>query len=192
MSALPHAIERYTYKDYLEFPEDFRCELIDGIVCDMGAPRRYHQALSHRLASDVERFFRNHECRSYPAPFDVLLPEAGESEMDSTNVVQPDLVVYCDRSKLTDAGATGAPDLVVEILSPSTKDRDLLVKLGLYERHGVREYWIVDGDSQILLQFARNEQGKLDREAAAKPPAEVRSVLFPELSIDLQELFASE
>lgn len=192
MSALPSATERYTYKDYLEFPEDFRCEIIGGVVCEMGQTWRYHQALSRYLGCELARFTRDGPYRSYPAPFDVLLREAGESEMDASNVVQPDLVVYCDRSKLTEAGATGAPDLVVEILSPSTKDRDLLVKLGLYQRHGVREYWIVDGDGRAVLQFVRNESGKLARHAALRPPEMLRAALFPELAIDLDGLFASD
>ena len=131
--------EHFTYRHYKTWPDSERWELIDGQAWNMSpAPLRRHQELQHRLALRIGNFLTDKPCKVYEAPFDVLLPAGDEADDEVDSVVQPDLVVFCDRSKLTERGARCAPDLVVEILSPSTSRKDLNEKFRLYERQGVR------------------------------------------------------
>ena len=129
-----------TADDYWSLPDDRRAELIDGVLYDMTPPGRRHQkismALSHVLSAYVAK--NGGTCEVYAAPFAVNVDKPG------ANWVEPDLVVVCDPAKLSDRGCEGAPDLVVEIVSPSSQRRDYITKTALYERSGVREYWIVD------------------------------------------------
>lgn len=148
--------ERFTYRDYLTWDDDVRRELIDGEVFVMSpAPRRVHQGILGALHIQVGIQIEEAEgdCVVYMAPFDVRLPEAGEGDGDEHSVVQPDLVVICDESKLDDRGARGAPDWVVEVLSPSTASHDQIRKRDLYERHGVPEYWLVHPQDRMALIY---------------------------------------
>jgi Uma2 family endonuclease len=146
--------ERFTYRHYRTWPESERWELIEGQAWAMSpAPTTRHQELSRRLERALDDRLRDKACRMFHAPFDVLLPEGEEPDGEVDTIVQPDIVVYCDPSKLTEAGARGAPDLVVEILSPSTSKKDLNEKFSLYERHGVREYWVVDPAGEWLCVY---------------------------------------
>ena len=155
--------ERFTYRHYKTWPDSERWELIEGQAWNMcAAPMRRHQGLSGRLFHWMATFLEGKPCRVYDAPFDVLLPVGTEDEDDIDTVVQPDIVVYCDRSKLTDKGATGAPDLVVEILSPSTSRKDQKEKFDLYEKHGVREYWVVDPWPWSLWVYRLKPDGRFD------------------------------
>lgn len=143
--------ERFTYRQYRTWPEDERWELIDGHAYSMSpAPMRRHQELLARIFVALRTHLKGKTCQAYAAPFDVLLPKAGEEENEVDTIVQPDLVVYCDPGRLTPRGGFGAPDLVVEILSPRTTSRDFGTKLRLFARHGVREYWIVDGAAKAV------------------------------------------
>ncbi len=187
---------RYCYRDYLTWPEDERWELIGGIAYQMAAPNRRHQAIVVLLTMRIGNFLEGKACKLYVAPFDVLLPEPGEEdEGDATNIVEPDLVVFCDRGKLTGAGARGAPDLAVEILSPSNTQRTFREKFDLYQRMGVREYWIVEPAGEWVNRFDLGEDGRYG-------PAEIRDPIFkkgpiaslvlPGFSIDPAEIFAAE
>jgi len=134
----------FTYRDYCGWPDDERWELIDGIAYDMSpAPTRRHQDYVVEIARQVANFLRGTPCRIYVAPFDVRLPKMDEADDQVDTVVQPDVAVICDPSKLDDKGCRGAPDWVVEILSPSTAKKDQREKRDCYERHGVREYWLL-------------------------------------------------
>ena len=130
-----------TIEEFDALPEDERFELIDGVLYplyDMGEPIRLHQELVTRLLGKILNHIdsKNGDCRVYPAPFGVRLSE--------NTVVEPDITVVCDKDKLTDKGCTGAPDWIIEIVSPSNPAHDYLEKCGLYLNAGVREYWIVD------------------------------------------------
>lgn len=162
--ALPQAqTGGYTYADYLQWPEGERWELIDGVAWDMSpAPRRSHQQILGLLFRLIADRTDDSPCETYVAPFDVRLPdhpEGGADEAVST-VVQPDISVFCDSARLDDRGALGAPTLVVEILSPSTSYKDQTDKLALYERHGVREYWIVNGDARWVMVYRLGADGR--------------------------------
>ena len=148
MSEAIKTTEKYTYADYLTWPDEERWELINGHAYDMSAaPSRRHQDVLGRLFRLIADFFDGRACRVYIAPFDVRLSEDYSDDHLIENVVQPDLSVFCNDDRLDDKGAVGAPDLAVEILSPSTSTKDLKTKLLLYQKFGVREYWIVDPEA---------------------------------------------
>lgn len=173
--ALPAEKERYTFADVLTWPDDERVELIDGEVVLMApAPSRGHQEIGGEVFRQLANYLEGKKCKVYHAPFDVRLFEKdGYTPEDVDTVVEPDITIVCDHSKLDDRGCKGAPDMVVEILSPSTQRHDRLVKLGLYQRAGVREYWIVDPDSSTVQVFLQRD-GSLqlhevyDRQGVAK------------------------
>ncbi len=153
--------ETFTYGDYEKWPEDQRWELIDGIPYDMSpAPSRKHQEILGELHLQFGAFLKNKSCKVYLAPFDVRLPQGAESEEMIRTVVQPDLTVVCDHSKLDDKGCLGAPNMVIEILSPHTAAKDLKIKLDLYERIGVKEYWLVQPLDRTIMVFTLQEDGK--------------------------------
>ena len=132
--------DQYTSEDYWNLPEGTRAELIDGKFYDMAPPSRIHQRLVSKLTSVIDQYISNHHgnCQVYPAPFAVNL------DADDRDWVEPDISVICDPNKLTDRGCSGAPDLIFEIVSPSSRKLDYGIKNGIYSQSGVREYWIVD------------------------------------------------
>jgi len=186
---------RYTYADYRTWPDDERWELIDGIAWNMSpAPGRRHQGMAVEITRQIATFLEGKSCRVYSAPFDVLLPESREEPEDEvTTVVQPDLSVICDRSKLTEKGCFGAPDLVVEILSPHTSRKDMNEKLSLYERHGVREYWIVDPGNKYVHVYVLSQSGAYPKTPALYlADATLATGVLPGLSINLPKVFAAD
>lgn len=142
---------RFTYGDYVGWSGDERWELIDGEAFAMSpAPSRRHQEAVVGLLGQIEPQLRHGPCRVYVAPFDVRLPRGAEEDSAVETVVQPDVAVICDPGKLDAAGCRGAPDWIVEVLSPATSARDRVHKRELYERHGVPEYWVLDPDGRRL------------------------------------------
>ncbi|MDR2804237.1 MAG: Uma2 family endonuclease, partial [Dysgonamonadaceae bacterium] len=159
----------YTYADYLSWMDKRRRELIHGRVYQlMTAPSRFHADISSELLSVFKWFIkkRKGKCRVYHAPFDVRLPKNGETANERIDtVVQPDICVICDENKLDDAGCIGAPDLLVEVQSPATARYDLCEKFDLYEKSGVKEYWIVFPSDKGITVYTLQENGKYDRGA---------------------------
>jgi len=144
----------FTYADYLTWPEGERWELIDGVAYNMSpAPVPGHQLLLLNLVRRIADITDDQPCEPYLAPFDVRLSERNADDEETTTIVQPDISVFCNPELIDERGAHGAPDLVVEILSPSTGYRDQTEKLALYERFGVREYWIVNGDARWVMVY---------------------------------------
>ena len=143
--ALP-AYKRYTYADYCLWDDEKRWELIDGVPYAMSAPNRRHQKISSQLNRLIGNYLVGKPCDVYAAPFDVRLNADKRDDI----VVQPDLLVVCDKSKLDDKGCIGAPDMVIEILSPSTMMLDKNLKFNKYLLSGVQEYWIIDPDSDTV------------------------------------------
>ena len=151
---LPAPKDRYTFADCLTWGESERIEIINGEAVMMAPPTRIHQEISGELFRQLANFLEGKKCKVYAAPFAVRLFEKdGDTPEDVDTMVEPDISVVCDHDKLDKHGCKGAPDLVVEILSPSTQRHDRLVKLDLYQRAGVREYWIVDPDSSTVQVF---------------------------------------
>lgn len=186
--------DHFTYGQYKTWPDEERWELIDGQAWSMSpAPLRGHQGIQAKLITEFSVFLEGKPCKAYDAPFDVLLPRTGEADDEVDTVVQPDIVVYCDKSKLTDKGARGAPDLVVEILSPSTSKKDLNEKFALYERSGVREYWVVDPGNRSIEVWRLGTGGSYDSGELREKWRDwspIASRVLEGLSIDPEELFA--
>lgn len=160
--ALPAEKARYTFADCLTWDENERIEIIDGKAFLMAAPSSSHQEISMEISRQLANFLVGKQCRVYPAPFDVRLFEKdGDTPEDVSTVVEPDISVVCDKNKIDTHGCKGAPDLVVEILSPSSLRNDRLVKLRLYQRAGVREYWIVDPENKTVQVFLLDSNGTL-------------------------------
>jgi Uma2 family endonuclease len=154
--------DRYTFADCLTWDEGERIEIIDGEAFMMSSPSREHQEISGALFAQLYNFLEGKKCKVYAAPFDVRLFEKdGDAPESVDTVVQPDLVVICDKNKLDKYGCKGAPNLVIEVLSPSTRRHDRLVKLNLYQRAGVQEYWIVDPENKSVLVFLMDDNGFL-------------------------------
>ena len=139
----------YTTADIYDLPDGQRAELIDGQIYYMAPPSRRHQKISMELSATIRDYIRSHNgsCEVYSAPFAVFLSE------DDRNYVEPDISVICDPNKLTDRGCTGAPDWIIEIVSPSSRRMDYFVKLFKYRSSGVREYWIVDPDKKQIIAY---------------------------------------
>ena len=152
--ALPAPKDRYTFADCLTWGEDERIEIINGEAIMMAPPTRIHQEISGELFRQLANFLEGKKCKVYAAPFAVrLFEKEGDTPDDVDTMVEPDISVVCDHDKLDEHGCKGAPDLVVEILSPSTQRHDRLVKLDLYQRAGVREYWIVSPNEKAVQVF---------------------------------------
>ncbi|WPL19825.1 hypothetical protein Thiowin_04972 [Thiorhodovibrio winogradskyi] len=160
MLQLAEKLGQFTYADYCRWPEDERWELIEGEAFAMcPAPTWMHQEFITALVARIHPQLDGSPCRLYAAPFDVRLPKANEADDLIATVVQPDLAVFCDRSRLDAKGARGAPDWAIEILSPSTAAKDHIRKRALYERHGVREYWLIHPDDRLLTIYRLDHQG---------------------------------
>ena len=184
--------KRYTYADYLTWMDDKRRELIDGFVHLMSAPVRIHARVLSNLSIWIATLIKKKKgkCHLYHAPFDVRLPLNGSKEDGSIyDVVQPDICVVCDLTKLDDRGCIGAPDLIVEVLSPSTMKYDCNNKFNLYEKAGVREYWIVDPKAKTVNAFLLQPDGKFDNGTVYECNQKAPVFIFEGLEIDLNELF---
>jgi Uma2 family endonuclease len=183
--------ERFTYGDYLSWDDGERWELIDGVPYNMSpAPLVAHQRILGELHLEFGTWLKGKRCKVFLAPFDVRLPESDESDDLVDTVVQPDLAIICDKEKLDKAGCRGAPDLIVEILSPGTAHKDLKVKLDSYERAGVREYWIVDPAEGTVMVFTQGADRRYGRPEVYGDGDVVRVAIFPDLQISLATVFA--
>ena len=179
----------YTYADYLTWQFQERVELIKGKIFKMSpAPKRVHQKIEGYIYTEINLFLRKKTCDVYPAPFDVRLIKKTAKDQEIETVVQPDICVICDREKLDDRGCIGAPDLIVEILSPSTKNKDIKDKFELYEQNDVKEYWIVDPSNKTVIKYTL-EKGKYIGDKIRGEEEILNSSILPELSINLSEVF---
>ncbi|MCL2650163.1 MAG: Uma2 family endonuclease [Candidatus Azobacteroides sp.] len=187
----------FTYADYLSWTDDKMREIINGIVYAFAAPFRKHAKLTTFFTVIMGSFIRRRKtkgkCEIFHAPFDVRLSLSGETDDNKIyNVVQPDICVVCDPSKLDDRGCLGAPDLIVEVQSPSTAKRDLDEKFHLYERAGVREYWVVFPQEQAVTVFLLQPDGKYNKGATYEICNEDKKIpvnTLKGLVIDMVELF---
>lgn len=181
---------RFTYGDYKKWDGGERWELINGIAYNMTpAPSRKHQKVLTDLLRQFASYLLDKPCEVYVAPFDVRLPESDEADDDISTVVQPDISIICDPSKLDEAGCKGSPDLIVEILSASTSRRDQKEKFQCYERAGVREYWLVDPAANTVMLFTLGSDGRYGRPEVFASEDTISVGIFPELEIDLRAAF---
>jgi Uma2 family endonuclease len=180
----------YTYADYLKWQFEERIELLRGFLFPMAAPNRYHQQISGHLYRNIANFLYKSPCSVYSAPFDVrLIRKDHHTNKEITTVLQPDLCVICDKSKLDKRGCLGAPDWIIEILSPGNSKKEMKEKYQLYEENGVREYWLVQTEDKIVLRYVLNEAGKYIGLAPLTDDDMAQPTIFTDLNIDLKEVF---
>ena len=173
--------QHYTSEDYWNLPEGHRAELIDGQLYNMAPPSGMHQRLISQFMLVLGQYIRDHHgtCEVYPAPFAVNL------DAEDKDWVEPDISVICDTSKLDDRGCNGAPDLVVEVVSPSSRRIDYSTKNALYSEAGVREYWIVDPEKERTTVYRYED----DAAPIVYPFADNIPVgIFPGLAINVADL----
>lgn len=180
----------YTYADILSWEEDVRAEIINGELYMMTPPSRIHQDISIAIEGQLQKFLEEKTCKMYHAPFGVRLFEQAEDTPGEVDTfVEPDIVVVCDQSKLDDKGCKGAPDLIIEILSPSTARQDRFIKLNLYQRAKVREYWIVDPKNCTVEVYLPNENERLAVSEVYDQNSIVKVTVLPGCEIDLSKVF---
>jgi Uma2 family endonuclease len=181
----------YSYADYLTWQFQEKLELIKGRIFKMSpAPSTSHQKISGKLHGRLFNFFEPHSCNLFAAPFDVRLLDKKKSTLDKEihTVVQPDLCVICDDTKLDERGAIGAPDLVIEILSPGNSNKEMKYKFDLYEEAGVLEYWIVNPADKTVFIYVLKENQFIGMHPLIEEDA-IQSKLFPELDFKLESIF---
>jgi Uma2 family endonuclease len=179
--------KQYTYSDYMSWRFQERVELINGFILKMSpAPNRMHQSIVLNVSSAFFQYFKHFPCDVYVAPFDVRLPIKSKKK-DST-VVQPDLCVVCDQTKLDMQGCNGAPDLIVEIVSPNNRNHDLSTKFKLYEEAGVLEYWIVEPLEKVVLVYTLRDGIYVGLKPQIGEDV-IESPLFPDLKVAISDVF---
>lgn len=183
---------RIGYDEYMLLVElsDQRYELIDGVVYLLSSPSFTHQVVVSEIAAHFYAYFRGKACRSLTAPLDVRLFGYATRFEEDPNVVQPDIVVICDEDKVdADGKYEGLPTLIVEVLSPTTKGKDMATKLQLYMKSGVSEYWVVDPQGKNVVQHIFSSDRDIDRMQVVGKDDTVRSAAFENLAIQLNEVF---
>ena len=183
--------KKYSYADYLKWQFEDRVELIKGWIYKMSpGPSRKHQKIEGKIFFNLYKELENKECEVYHAPFDVrLLKNKGQTNEEVETVVQPDIVVVCDTSILDDKGCNGAPDLVVEVLSPSTMKKDFNEKYNIYEENGVKEYWLFHPELKIVETYVlQNDKFHLNLRLE-NANGVITSPLFPDFKLDSSVVF---
>jgi Uma2 family endonuclease len=185
----------YSYADYLTWQLEETVELIRGKIMAMApAPNLKHQRISRNMLRPIDNYLRHKSCEVFHAPFDVRLYDSKKSKLrdqDVSSVVQPDLCVICDAEKLTEQGCNGAPDWIIEVLSPGNSKKDMRLKYDLYQENGVTEYWLVYPYEQAVYQFVRDRHSEKYQLFAMHAGDDIATpYLFPELQIDLADVFA--
>ncbi|KJS20862.1 MAG: hypothetical protein VR72_14045 [Clostridiaceae bacterium BRH_c20a] len=182
--------KKYSYKDYLNWDGEERWELIDGEPILMTpSPSRLHQKILGFIFNHLYNYLQDKNCEVYSAPFDVRFAEESVNLEEIDTVVQPDISVICDKNKLDDRGCKGAPDLIIEIVSPTSVSTDYIKKLNLYCKYKVKEYWIVDPKEKTVMVYkllADNDYGKPKIYNAEET---IKVNVFPNLTINLWEIF---
>lgn len=188
----PDPSASYTYADYLKWQFEEQMELIRGRIYKMSpAPTPIHQEICSNLNREFSNYLQKKKCKVYPAPFDVRLPVKNRKKDNQvTTVVQPDLSIVCDLSKIDGRGCVGAPDLVVEVLSPGNTHKEVRLKHELYEEAGVKEYWIVYPSEENIAVFLLNEDGKYEGATLYAGKQSILSKAVSGLTIKLKDIFS--
>lgn len=184
-----YGMAKYSYADYLTWPEDNSVELIEGVAYAMTpAPARIHQKIVVELLRQISNYLVGKSCEVYTAPFDVRLANADASDEEIENVVQPDIAIICDREKLDIKGCKGSPDLIIEVVSPASVSLDYIKKLNLYEKHSVKEYWIIHPIDKIIMVYTLEGRGAYSRPSVYPLGENIKIGIFEDLVISLGHL----
>jgi Uma2 family endonuclease len=187
---MPLQQEEYSYADYLTWPEGERWEIIDGIPYMQAAPSPAHQLISGELYRQLANYLQNKTCKAYPAPFCVRLTKGDEKKNeDIKKVVEPDISIVCDQSKIDEKGCNGAPDMIVEVISPSSVKMDRFIKFNKYEKAGVKEYWIVEPEAKLVSVFVLQENQRYGRPDIYTDTENIKVSILPDLVVDLKLVF---
>lgn len=182
----------YTYADYLKWTFDERLELIKGYIFKMSpAPAEFHQRISQKVNYALYNYFYSKPCEVYTAPFDVRLVRRTVTDGEITTVVQPDICVICDLQKIDKKGCLGAPDIVVEILSPGNNKVELQNKYDAYEEAGVKEYWLLQPQGKLFFKYLLDENGKFQPTKVLTLGDDITSAILPDFALNLDEVFAN-
>lgn len=181
---------RYSYAHYLKWKFEERMELIKGKVYALGAaPTPVHQHILVNLLSGIHTFLKYKTCMVFPAPFDVRLPVNSIKDEDIYTVVQPDITVVCNPKLIDGAGCIGSPDIVVEILLPSNRMKELQVKFELYQEHQIKEYWIVYPEQRSLTKYTLTAEGHYAEGEIFKGNQQLSSAVLPGFLLSMKEVF---
>jgi Uma2 family endonuclease len=180
----------YTYADYIQWKFKERLELFRGRICKMGAPNLAHQKIGGYMFYKFYDFLQEHTCQVFVAPFDVRLPVRNrKKDHEITTVVQPDICIVCDHTKMDHRGVCGAPDLIIEILSPGNTKKEVRDKFELYEEADVREYWIIYPEERNVAVLLLNHDGKFGGAKIHADGDKLAPVAVPGFSIDVSDIF---
>ena len=185
--------KRISYEEYIALVDssDQRYELIDGEIYLLASPSFKHQIVVNEIAWHFNNYFRGKPCRSLTAPLDVRLFGFATKFEEDPNVVQPDVVVICDQDKVNESSKyEGIPTLVVEVLSPSTKGKDMVTKLNLYMKSGILEYWVVNLENKSILQYSFSPEKDIDSFKNYGEGETIKSSFFDGLEISLGDAFS--
>jgi len=180
----------YTYADYYGWDFDDRVELINGEIFPMGpTPNRLHQEIAFSIALKLGNYLIGKPCKAYFAPFDVRLFRNSNDDKAIYTILQPDICVICELSKLDDRGCIGAPDIVIEILSPGNNKKELRNKYEVYEEAGVKEYWVIHPSERTFLKYTLDGEGFFRPSKLMIGGDEITTPILPGFYLDLEEVF---
>ncbi|AGA67873.1 prevent-host-death family protein [Desulfitobacterium dichloroeliminans LMG P-21439] len=186
-------MKKVSYEEYMELVDssDQRYELIEGEIYLLASPSFTHQVVVNEISWHFNNYFKGKPCRSLTAPLDIRLFGYATKFEEEPNVVQPDVVVICDEEKVNEKNKyEGIPTLIVEVLSPSTKNKDLVAKLNLYMKSGVSEYWVVNPENKSILQYSFSKEREIDYPQSHRLEDTIQSTVFPGLEIFVQDVFS--
>jgi len=185
--------KKYSYADYLTWSDDERWEIIDGVPYNMSpAPVPNHQRISMEFSRQIANYLIDKTCEVFATPIDVRFPKGKKkNDKEIFDVVQPDIIIVCNQDKIDDKGCLGAPDIAMEILSPSTASRDVIKKRRLYEKNKVKQYWIVDPHEKEVYIYKLQNNGTYGNPEEYMKSHKIKVDGFDGLVIDLSLVFSS-
>lgn len=186
---MPQEERKYTYADYLTWPEEEKWEIIGGIPYMQASPTWQHQAISLELSRQLANFLQGNPCQVFASPFDLRIPDTNEKDEDTENVFQPDIVVICDKTGLKETGYFGVPSLIIEISSPSTAQKDKVLKFNRYEKAGVKEYWIIEPEGKVVSVFTLQDNNRYGRPDTYTEEDKIQVSIFSDLIVELKPVF---
>ncbi len=187
MENLAYNIKKYTYQDLLEIEDNKRYELIDGVIYEMSYPTTIHQEIVGELYVQFYNYLKGKKCKVFVSPLDVCLSGVKDTNKEY-NVVEPDLIVVCDEKKITDKCIIGAPDIAIEVVSKYSRKHDTFIKFNLYQKYGVKEYWIIDTEAETISQYILNEKNIYTLQKIYEVTEDVKVNVLENCTISLKEL----
>ena len=187
MENLAYNIKKYTYQDLLEIDDGKRYEIIDGVLYEMSSPSVNHQDILGELYVQLHNYLKGKKCKVFILPLDVCLSGVKEPKKEY-NIVEPDIIVVCDEKKITDKCIIGAPDMVIEVVSKYSRKHDTFIKFNLYQKYGVKEYWIIDVEAETISQYILNEKNMYSLQKIYEITEDVKVDVLKNCTISLKEL----